>query len=186
MKKLYSFASIYLSAVQLNVLQEAPKETDPEACGTCGGRCCKRKPGVIHPLQFGNTPEERIKNMTDALVSKRYVVDYIDYRDEDEGVFKGMEYIRPATAYAHTVPGVAVYEILSGGRCTFLGEKGCELEHERKPAECLGLQPSNRCLPHKTLNAESLTFDEWAKYQDEVKQAAYTAETLLGLEHYWS
>ena len=175
MKKLYSFASIYLRAVQLNVLQEAPKETDSEACGTCGGRCCKRMPGVIHPLQFGNSSIERIKNMTNALVSKRYAVDCWEGVEEGE---TNTYYIRPATT-----KGFTVYDFSYGGQCTFLGDKGCELEHDRKPAECLGLQPGEggkNCTEHKTLNKERLALDEWVKYQSEVKRAAYAAEKVLG------
>jgi hypothetical protein len=175
MKKLYSFASIYLRAVQLNVLQEAPKETDPGACGTCGGRCCKWGPGVTHPLQFGNTPPERIKNMTEALVSKRYAVDAWEMIGEGE---RNVYYIRPALKGKEQV-----FDFSYGGECTFLGDKGCELQHESKPAECLGLQPGEggkNCTEHKTLNKERLALDEWVKYQSEVKQAAYTAEQILG------
>lgn len=109
------------------------KEYPPtKQCQICQKVCCKLLPGACVPedlmrMYSGGTLEEAVNA---ALKSGRFSIDWY------EGGLPSY-FIRPATKGKEGV----VRDPSWGGICTFLTNKGCSLEFEKRPLICRALKP---------------------------------------------
>lgn len=134
-----------------------------EACKKCGGRCCKRNPGICHPRDF----EDNWGNMVKAIECGKYTIDSWDDDWGDNDIYyirpmvKGREYEMPH--YSH------------GGECIFLADNGngCELKFEDRPLGCrmltVGTKVENKykCV---SLFDNYEYAEQWISYQDKLKE----------------
>jgi hypothetical protein len=170
-KYLLKYARIYSIAVKLNVIPGVPNVQKPETCSTCGGKCCNQNPGITHPNQWGNNKDDRIINIADALSTGKWAVDWWEGDIDDDPtitpILNQIYYIRPVIyGYEGEVKHPSW-----GGKCTMLGDKGCELDHDNRPTECQSLIPNKeKCEQTKEFNKLSLV-KEWRNHQSEVREA---------------
>ncbi len=131
-----------------------------EACRICGGRCCKRNPGICHPSDFKGDWD----NMMLALKSQKYTID--SWNDEWDG--KDIYYIRPAVkGREYEVPHYSY-----GGECIFLTDNGCQLKFEDRPLGCRMLKV-NAEGDKRRCESEYDNYDyamQWISYQDKLKE----------------
>lgn len=125
-------------------------------CAVCGGKCCKRMPGICFPEDFDND-QSKIKA---AIDSGRYCVDWFENFD-DQGY-----YVRPATVGNEGKKRDPSW----GGQCTFLTSHGCKLDHDNRPIECRMLEPvaEDGCKVHldrDNMTAKEYASKQWADYQ---------------------
>lgn len=107
----------------------------------CGGKCCRRCPGIVYPSDIRGEKKKGIKKL---LSSGKYAVDYW------EGGMKGQTgkkayYIRPV------VKGYEGNLVHAGwgGECIFLTENGCSLSPWKRPRECRMPEPGkDECKQH--------------------------------------
>ena len=96
-------------------------------CSICGGKCCKRMPGLNIPDDFNND----IRLIFKALKSGKYC---IDWWEDSPNIY----YVRPATA-----DKIGFLKDPSwGGTCNFLTANGCSLKFEERPYTCKVLIPN--------------------------------------------
>lgn len=111
-------------------------------CALCRGRCCKSLPGGIMPQQLGETADEIVSRAWQMVRTGKYAWDAWDgdpiYEWGNPQGYDRVHYLRPATKGKE---GQA-FDYSWGGECTFLGENGCTLPREERPAECLALKPA--------------------------------------------
>lgn len=119
-------------------------------CTQCRGKCCNRMPGCAAPEDFGEAKEERMKNVRHALRSGYWQLDCweglvqlpVSKREVNSPFF-----IRPRPLDGQ----VGVFNFTWGGRCIFLGLRGCKLPAGKRPFECRLLEPmpgDEKCVPH--------------------------------------
>ncbi len=108
--------------------------TGAKACETCKGECCKRYPGASLPSQWGDGDEPDWDLIEQALLSKKWVIDWWDSYPDPHNRY----YIRPARMRHRVFDGNAM---VSGSPCNFLTDEGCSLSESKRPAECLSLTP---------------------------------------------
>ena len=134
----------------------------PDICGPCGGRCCKGMPGAALPEDFGLPSTDRL---VEALRSQQWAVDWWegDPRPGRDGCDRAY-FLRPATKGATRWP----LDPSWGGACVFLGDGGCTLEHEARPAGCRALEPrwDGKCWSHAADKREAAV--AWLPYRREV------------------
>jgi len=138
----------------------------PELCAECGGRCCKRLPGLNLPEDFGSTKEEIAANLAVALESRKYAVDW--WAGDLEGTeHSDVYFIRPATKGAERI-----YDPSWGGECVFLAPTGCSLPPEKRPSGCKLLEPfaDEECKVHGASKKDAAR--AWVPYQDLIDEIA--------------
>lgn len=150
----------------------------PDLCVPCGGLCCKRSPGFTLPGDWANAAgeldEERLE---EALVSGEWVLE----RWHDDLV------PRPATAneVGDVVADLTPDSWLSGhfysgaGRCNLLGENGCTLPFEKRPAQCRMSVPSadHHCMPPQGIGyrKDSEFQNAWEPYTEALERISSRA-----------
>ena len=122
--------------------------SDAALCGDCGGNCCKRLPGSTHPEEWGATDDDKIANLTDALATGTWEIDWWEGDPRTDSLqFDGD--IECTNGY-FVRPGIVGFDVRTlglrhaawGGKpCKFLQPTGCELRHDMRPVECRGLEP---------------------------------------------
>ncbi len=129
-------------------------------CAECGGKCCKRMPGIVLPDDLKKPLKESVMEL---LFTGKYAVDWWegDPRD-DEDEYSYVYYIRPKVK-GHEKK---LLHPSWGGECIFLTDTGCELPFEQRPAECRMLEPvrSGECIYHGVTKQEFALI--WLEYQD--------------------
>ncbi len=111
-----------------------------EMCRCCAGACCKGYAGTAWPedtLLITETDdlEEAIHQL---LKSGKWSIDWWegDPRPDKDEASRGL-YLRPA----HVDSRYKVFDASWGGTCILLGENGCELPFEKRPAQCRAVIP---------------------------------------------
>lgn len=153
---------------------EIPLIVDAGLCQPCGGRCCKRTPGIFHPLQLA--PEI----IAELLKSGQYSLDSwsgdprdpddIPEGDEREEVF----YFRPAiVGYEYEFVHRSYY-----GQCTLLTPTGCTLPADQRPAQCQVLvpEPSHECREVAGGYSKRDLARAWLPYQDWLLETYFVLE----------
>lgn len=111
-----------------------------DICSKCKGQCCQWSTGSWSTDQFESLESE----ILDLVLSGRATVgrDMVD----------GFRYLCPPTTTGMDL-----------GTCIFLTPSGCSLPREKRPFECLALEPrgDGRCVAHG-----SNTREQWIPYQD--------------------
>ena len=120
-------------------------------CSACKGGCCKQQPGITHPSQWGKTPEEILKNLSDVF------------------------FVRPAVrGNNHMFHGAGRY-----APCVFLADHGCTLKPHARPSQCLDLIPNVKNGKVNCTHVEGGSKEEyartWRPYQKEILEAAKQA-----------
>lgn len=137
-------------------------------CAECGGKCCKRMPGIVLPDDIGEPLKEKVMTL---LLTGKYAIDWWDGdpRDGDDE-YSQAYYIRPKTK-GHEKK---LLHPAWGGECVFLTDTGCELPFEQRPAECRMLEPveSGECKHHGATKQEFATI--WLEHQEMM-------ENIIGL-----
>lgn len=133
-------------------------------CSACGGRCCKSYPGIALPSDF---KKPIAKSLRTALSSGRWAIDWWEGdprvgRDKLSQVY----FVRPAVFGKEG----ALTDASWGGRCTFLGENGCQLPLQERPTDCHELEPvkslnwnNPECISHGKGKREKVVC--WLRYQ---------------------
>lgn len=139
-----------------------------EICSECGGRCCQNIPGICVPFDF----HYDMSLIEKLIASGQYCFDYWA-RSEDPDIY----YVRPSVAGQEG----KVVDPTWGGKCTFLGDNGCELEHEQRPWECRDLIPDrgHKCIKSKS---KKEIVDMWLPYQKELKDIREELLTMKQME----
>lgn len=146
--------------------------TRADICSSCAGKCCKQAPGLFSPCDFGPSEKEMISAMTTALLSKRVAIDCWEGTFDDSEI-DSPEFLRPALSGQEGV----IHHASWGGRCTFLATGGCELEPEKRPAECRGLEPrpgGDDCDSHY---GKAKAIRAWLPWQDAISSAVADMKT---------
>lgn len=122
------------------------RREDAAACGPCGGKCCKSMPGIATPEDFGAPDRDVMQSrLREALSSGRWAIDWWEGDPRpDSHALDAAYFVRPATWDKRGT----LYDPSWGGRCTFLGVKGCELEYDARPRNCRALipRPGTSCV----------------------------------------
>lgn len=106
-------------------------------CKSCGA-CCKALPGQFYPEDLGADEQERRAKATEMLRSGRYAIDWYEGDPfTEEGDVDRVLHLRPAVSGDEG----KIFDPSWGGRCTFLGDKGCTLERGNMPTVCKALVP---------------------------------------------
>lgn len=136
-----------------------------EACKKCGGRCCKRNPGICHPRDF----EDNWENMVKAIECGKYTIDSWDDDWGDNDIY----YIRP------TIKGRVgeVPHYSYGGECIFLTNKGCELKFENRPLGC-------RMLKVRVEGDKIKCDQEWKNYDYAMQWISYQVKLREYIKQY--
>ena len=116
-----------------------------DICKDCGGKCCKRMGGFLHPNDIAVFDESHIREMLD---SGRYSIDWVEpYGDIpiDDYVY----FLR----FRHV--GAFRVDPSFGGRCVMLTDEGCSLPFEERAYGCKVLTP----------NSEGKCYDAYFKDQ---------------------
>ena len=95
---------------------------NPILCAACGGRCCQQAPGECIPQDFGNTYEEIKRNLSKALKSGFYSVDWWEGKSRAWEGNRGF-YVRPKVKGIRELydPGLSVYFPDGRGLCSGCG-----------------------------------------------------------------
>ncbi|SHH20782.1 hypothetical protein [Thermosipho atlanticus] len=135
-------------------------------CTKCGGKCCKYFPGIALPKDFGNSKEEIFKNLSIALKSGKWCIDWIDRN-------KNLYYVRPSIKGKEGI----LFDNSISGKCTFLTDKGCNLIPNNRPTGCLLLEPIEfgNCIPHLDRFEAA---KQWKQYLEILFNAAIEAEKV--------
>ena len=105
-------------------------------CAACGGACCKKMPGIVHPNDIGRVTVGKLLKM----IKEGYQFDYW------EGDLTGLPehrdmtfyYLRPMTIKSAGKPVDASW----GGQCIFWREgSGCNKSFDDRPRQCKALVP---------------------------------------------
>jgi len=140
------------------------KYINNELCTRCGGKCCKRLPGITLPEDWGKESAIIQKQLIKAFKSKKYAIDWW----EDD---KPLYFVRPATKGINKL-----YDPSWGGECIFLTPSGCELKPEKRPSGCINLEPQidgNGCINH---GPDKFVFAKaWKPYKNIIHIAAKSA-----------
>ena len=134
-----------------------PQLQDTELCALCGGICCKRCGCFLSPDDFPDLSEEGLKREIDKgyLVIEEVDLDmiYMDgfafiirVRNVTDPVYIGMSYRAPSSP------------------CILLGEHGCKLDWEHRPAGGKLLVPAEHGKCWSKYGLEE-TVREWKPYQ---------------------
>ena len=130
---------------------------NPEICAVCGGACCKRMPGDLLPSDVKDDKQTKLVKM---FQSGKYGVG--SWTHENHLRY----YVRPRKK-----GDLSIIAEFGSGECIFLGEKGCELPHNKRPWECRILEPvaNGSCIAH------SKDWDKarkaWLPFQEMIKEA---------------
>lgn len=143
-----------------------PVYVAPDLCGPCGGKCCKRAPGITSPDDWG-APDRAVMatRIEVALRSDKWAIDWWEETSE----LVETEYVRPAIAGMEGWHRHGSY----GGRCTMLGVNGCGLVHDARPLGCRAVIPTQGPLPHErhcgideAVGENQQQIARWTEYQD--------------------
>ena len=140
-------------------------------CEKCGGHCCKNMPGETIPADFGKTKEEIKKNLTEALRSENWSIDWWE-GDIKNGDNIHSYYIRPRVK--ETEPE-HLFDPAWRGECVFLEETGCSLKADERPHGCRILEPKSdgSCISHTTYtNGKEHACHAWYEYNDLIEACA--------------
>jgi Fe-S-cluster containining protein len=165
--------------MKLTVLNISINE-DSDTCTKCGGECCKRYPGLAHPTDFGETDEERLAKMVEALNSGKWTITFNWLPDDDKKIY----HLRPRTV-PEAEQEYVVGKPFGGHPCTFLTPSGCGFVGQ-KPAECRELKP-NAAEPGNCNDGRSHDFwvGEWVSSQDLVHEALEQSRFDEVLQERW-
>jgi hypothetical protein len=135
---------------------------NPILCAACGGWCCQQAPGECIPQDFGNTYEEIKRNLSKALKSGFYSVDWWEGKSRAWEGNRGF-YVRPR------VKGIKeAYDPSWGGECIFHSEKGCALTTEDRPYRCKSIEPAEpKCIGYFS---KLQAVHAWGKYHELIKE----------------
>lgn len=134
-------------------------------CAECGGKCCKNLPGIYSPEDlFGDkkdiTKEDIMKVLDQGGIS-------IDRWEADkESNYKDMYFLRPQIDYRESGDQLRVvdYALFPLDSCIHLTDKGCDLEHDKRPFGCRNLVP---------VQDEGYCTDIWANVEQELNRLRY-------------
>lgn len=154
---------------------------DHEICSECGGECCKHGSCLAHPNDFGDTAEQVISNLRNALESGMWIVDFWEGEcpslpKDSEGFFirpRMVEdlYLHPEREQNWCVPSW-------GGECLLLTPNGCSLDDHSRPMGGRSLTPKrgeDKCT--QTMKWEDADHSEnekptfalaWLPHEDEI------------------
>lgn len=165
-----------------------PDNQNPSICGPCGGKCCKKQPGIYHPDDFGETEEEVKSAVIAGLDRGDLTIDWWegDPTGEDDDVSRGY-FVRPASKDEE--PSTR-FRGLWHGECSRLGPDGCELDWADRPAQCRALLPreNNKCHLASALFEKQPLAVAWKPHwgwirelEDVDPNAPHLIDGLLGL-----
>lgn len=146
-----------------------PMYVNASICTPCGGRCCKTKPGITAPEEWG-APDVEVMHMrlAAAFRSGKYAIDWWEGEFPDTDVISP-RYVRPAIEGDRGIEDPAW---AGSGSCVFLSGKGCELEHDARPLQCRTLIPSadGKCkAPEGVKHTDTIA--SWIPYQYTINRA---------------
>lgn len=142
----------------------------PSLCEPCGGKCCKRSPGLTMPHEFGETEEEIKKGVRRALSTGQWAIDNWDGdpREDvslseqwgDDKYLRLVYYVRPRMVHE-----TSIFNNSWSGACVFHSPAvGCTI-FENRPSECRGLKPSkDRCKSEHSSKKDCVI--AWIPYSD--------------------
>ena len=147
------------------------KPWSPSLCKKCGGRCCKRMPGIASPEDINC--KGGIKTV---LESGKWAIDWYEGDPRPGGRLNQVYYLRPRIrGFNHLYhPAWA-----DAGECIFLRENGCFLSPDDRPLECRDLVPKENydCQAHYTKKELAML---WIKYQKKITATARTITERSG------
>lgn len=158
----------------------------PNICGECGGKCCQNFPGFFYPEDLGAPDESEMeRRLRELLDSGRYTLDdwvgdprpgcdssafeeWDEWHDlKEKGLVFSQVYMPRPAMVGHE--GQRYHGAFGGTPCTFLGEKGCQLEREDRPTECRALEPvdstGNNCKMPPGMSKRDCAI-AWVPYQN--------------------
>lgn len=148
------------------LVKPAPGVTISRATPRCSGCgiCCGTAPGALLPSQLGTSDAEVEAGVAALLASGKWTITWY-FEDGPRGretryfvrpARKGRERRRVDPDVMHPIDGMAVRCGLApiiARECVFLGESGCTLAPEGRPAVCSNLKPgATNCIPTLTID----------------------------------
>lgn len=130
----------------MSLLPEIENNERPDLCATCGGACCRTRPGIEAPARF-LAAEEPAAALAAALSSRDWIlaehvgvpwVNGVPPPEEDR--YRLIRYPRPATVAERGAGGAPSPGDFAP--CVFLGPGGCRLSFPDRPRMCRSLEPA--------------------------------------------
>lgn len=134
-------------------------------CKECGGKCCKKMPGIAYPEDFKKPLK---KSLIEAFESGKWAIDWYEGDPTNDDKLVLVYYVRPR------IKGVKeLFDPSWGGECVFLTEAGCTLKPTTRPMTCRMLEPITltKCVFHAAKNKKECAI-AWLPYQDTILKAA--------------
>jgi Fe-S-cluster containining protein len=147
---------------------------NPDICGPCGGKCCKKLPGIVHPYDIEMSEEY----LTHLITEKGYQIDCWESNPFDDGREIGQVfYLRPQTINARN----EVFNFSWGGQCVFLEDTGCTLSWGERPAQCRALVPkaNNMCSNDDPKMSKKELAKAWFPHSEFLRTVGYNIENSL-------
>ncbi len=143
-------------ALHINKDYDNPALQAPEICESCGGECCKRCGCFLSPDDFAEVTYEDLK----AEIQKGYIA--IDHLDLDQFYMEGFARILRVRNVKDPIC-VDIYH-RPPSQCILLGEHGCKLDWEHRPAGGKLLEPRSTGYCYAHYDASDCV-REWKPYQ---------------------
>lgn len=148
----------------------------PDLCAKCGGICCKRAPGIFHPIEDFQGDHKKIKK---AVLSGLATIDWWEGSPEEQ--FTGVcgypenDFCREESLRIRCTKGFYLRPPVKGKEhrrcdpswggapCSFLTPTGCVLLEKDRPHECRMLEPSEpECKYHGSEKQElAIAWKPW-------------------------
>ena len=133
-------------------------------CKECGGKCCKRMPGIAFPVDF---KKPLSKSLLKAFRSGKWAIDWYEGDPTNDDKLCQVYFVRPK------IKGTKeLFDPAWSGECIFLTEDGCVLEPSERPKGCRLLEPIalDHCILHAGKKKDAAI--AWLPYQDTILKAA--------------
>lgn len=148
---------------------------DTEACSKCGGKCCKRHPGIYHPEDLAPSME---KSILTGLLKREISVDCWDQELEGQS---GREFIRPSINYSESpvykdfpeedINRDLIVDYTWGGRCSLLTPTGCKLPPEKRPIQCRLVEPGSVTKCKNTSPSKQQLALAWSPFESIITES---------------
>ncbi len=162
-------------------LDQSTSNESKQICSSCGGDCCRTKPGIEAPERF-QAGEELAESLAEHLASGYWVLDHhygLPPTQDSPGIPAAdleLFYPRPANrGELHMESNLPAEKAME---CVFLDHSGCRLPFAERPLMCRALKPAAdfNCSSDWTRREAALS---WYPWQQEVARARRLA-ALLG------
>jgi Fe-S-cluster containining protein len=159
-----------------------------ELCKKCGGKCCKRFPGIAYPEDFKKPLKD---SLLKAFTSGNWAIDWYEGDPTGKDELSKAFFIRPKIKDVKEL-----FDPSWGGECIFLTKDGCILNPNERPKGCRMLESISlkNCILHAAKDKKDAAM-AWLPYtkmilditeiMGESQDQAHIYETPNFLDTFW-